>query len=162
MSRTCSRWFLNLGGITLESDLNLMLSLLWKLWELFIGLILFQHISLMLRWLLIYQRLKKLLSLWSITKSTRERAKSLPFFLYLLLTLRVRYFLFHRLPSSQSYDNSSSLTTCPGSAMIPSPAMTISKTIKFQMVSSPRFFSVVSDKGFLCLLQLKEVFSNLP
>ena len=45
--RDCSRLFLRLARITLRSYLNLILLLLWRQWELFIVLILFQCLLLM-------------------------------------------------------------------------------------------------------------------
>ena len=61
-------------------------------------LFLFQLLLLMLRWLLMHQRLKKSLSLWLLTKSTRVRARFSLLFLEPLLTLGARHHLSQGLP----------------------------------------------------------------
>ena len=147
------------------------------------------HLNLILL-LLMYQRLKLLL-LQSLTKSTRERAKSLSFFSYFSSSLEIRYHLFYELfffKAMITYIASKLVTICPSSAVISGPAIIIFKTIKLQIALSSvllafksklkikffaqttktnitqqtsRFTSVLSHENFLCLLQLKEKFCNL-
>lgn len=125
--------------------------------------ILFQHPLLILRWLLIYQRLKKSLLFQSLTKSTRKRAKPLPFFLYLSLTLEARHCLFHKL---------SLFSKTIKSQIVPSPVLLASKLkpkvklfAQAEKTNIPqqalRFAPALSHKDFLYLIQFKKVFYNL-
>ena len=94
-------------------------------------LTLFQLLLLMLRWMLMHQRLKKLPSPWLLTKrGARERPKRL---LLLLLTLGTRSHLFQELPPAPKTVTASVASkpaaTCPSSAAA---ATTTSKPAQLQ------------------------------